>query len=246
MVVCPGPPHPLSLGVPPVRAVLFDLDGTLLDIEVTSFLGRYFEALGAAIDARFPGQDLMPAILESTSAMQRSHPDLTNREVFFTDFLARTGVDLAEEWTVFEDFYRQRFPLLGDGYGPAKGARRAIETARGLGMDVVVATQPIFPRIAIEHRLAWAGLDDLHLAHVTSYESMHACKPLPDYFREAAALVGADVRDCLMVGDDRTNDMAAADVGMRTFYVGDSPGTHADWTGDLDDLAGLLETLALG
>jgi beta-phosphoglucomutase-like phosphatase (HAD superfamily) len=229
-----------------VRAVLFDLDGTLLDIEVPSFLGRYFKALGATVEQHFPGRGLMTAILEATDAMQLPHPGRTNRDVFYEDFLTRTGVDLAEHWSVFEEFYREQFPLLGDGYGPKKGARRAIETATALGLGVVVATQPIFPRSAIEHRLAWAGLADMGLGHITTYEIMHACKPLPDYFREAAAMVGADVHDCVMVGDDRTNDMAAADIGMRTFYVGDSPGTHADWTGDLDDLADLLEKLSAG
>jgi FMN phosphatase YigB (HAD superfamily) len=226
-----------------VRAILFDLDGTLLDIEINTFLGRYFRALAEVVDSTFPGLELMPAILESTGAMQRPHPGRTNREVFYQDFFARTGVDLDEHWTLFEAFYRERFPLLGDGYGPTKGARRAVETALALGLDVVVATQPIFPRLAIERRLAWAGLDDLGLAQLTTYEIMHACKPLPDYFREAAGLVGCDTGECVMVGDDRAMDMAAADVGMRTFYVGHDAGAHADWSGDLDDFADLLPKL---
>jgi FMN phosphatase YigB (HAD superfamily) len=229
-----------------VQAVLFDLDGTLLDIEVPSFLRRYFAALGAAMEAAFPGQELMPAILQSTETMQRPHAGRTNEDVFYQDFLSRTGVDLTDHWAVFEAFYRDRFPLLGDGYGPNKGARRAVETALELGLRVVVATQPIFPRAAIEHRLAWAGLADIGLAHLTTYEIMHACKPLPDFFREAAAMVGCDVSECVMVGDDRVLDMAAADIGIRTFYVGGTAGVQADWTGDLDDLADLLPKLASG
>jgi FMN phosphatase YigB (HAD superfamily) len=229
-----------------VRAVLFDLDGTLLDIEVTTFLGRYFRALGTVVETQFPGREIMPAILDSTATMQLPHPGRTNREVFHDDILARTGVDLDEEWPIFEAFYHEVFPRLGEGYGPMKGARRAIETALDLGLGVVIATQPIFPRIAIEHRLAWAGLDDLALEHLTTYETMHACKPLPDYFREAAAMVEVDVSECVMVGDDRTNDMAAADIGMRTFYVGGEATTQSDWTGDLDDLSDLLPGLALG
>lgn len=227
-----------------MRAVLFDLDGTLLDIDLGLFLGRYFESLGAVVKRHFPDGDVMRAILDSTDAMQRPHAGLTNREVFYTDFLARTGVDLHGSWAVFDAFYRERFPSLGDGCRPGKGARRAVETALSLGLEVVVATQPIFPRIAIEHRLAWAGLDDLGLERLTTYEVMHACKPFPDYFREAAAMAGHAPAQCLMVGDDRSLDMPAADVGMRTFYVGADSGTHADWRGDLDRLAELLPHLA--
>lgn len=228
-----------------MRAVLFDLDGTLLDIDLPTFLSRYFSALGAVVAEYFPGVEVMRAVLDATGAMQRPHEGLTNREIFATDFRERTGIDLEESWSVFDTFYRERFPLLGDGYGPGKGARRAVETALDLGLEVVVATQPIFPRVAIEHRIAWAGLSDLPLERLTTYEIMHACKPHPGYFREAAAMAGCEPADCIMVGDDRSLDMPAADIGMRTFYVGNDAATHADWHGDLDQLADLLPQLAV-
>jgi FMN phosphatase YigB (HAD superfamily) len=228
-----------------VRAILFDLDGTLLDIDIDSFLRTYFGALGASTQDRYPGVDVLGAILASTALMQSSHQQMTNREAFNADFLDRTGIDLdaSEHSRVFEDFYRQVFPTLGKDFGPAKGARRAVTTALELGLRVVVATQPIFPRAAIEHRLAWAGLTDLGLRDLTTYECMHSCKPQPEYFREAAAMAGHSPSDCLMVGDDRTLDMPAADTGMRTFYVGGGSAASADWSGDLDDLADLLPRL---
>jgi FMN phosphatase YigB (HAD superfamily) len=228
-----------------VRAVLFDLDGTLLDLDLALFLRNYFASLGEVVERHFPGGNVMHAILAATEAVQRPHPGQTNRDVFYADFLTRTGIDLSASWEVFDAFYRERFPALGDGCRPRKGARRAVETALALGLDVVVATQPIFPRIAIEHRLEWAGLSDLGLKRLTTYEIMHACKPLPDYFREAAAMAGHEPAQCLMVGDDRALDMPASDVGMRTFYVGSDTSTQADWCGDLDGLADLLPRLAV-
>ena len=228
-----------------MRAILFDLDGTLLDIDLGTFLRTYFTAMGDAVAQHYPGLDVREAILTSTDAMQRPHPGVTNRDAFNADFAARTGVDLSlpEHSSVFKTFYDEVFPGLGAGYGPAKGARRAVETTLSLGMAVVVATQPIFPRAAIEHRLAWAGLQDLGLDVLTTYEVMHACKPLPDYFREAAAMVGHAPSECAMVGDDRSLDMPAAHVGMRTFFVGGATAA-ADWYGDLNDLADLLPRLA--
>ena len=193
--------------------------------------------------ASFPGVDVMPAILASTEAMQRVHPGRTNRDVFYKDFADRTGVDLDRSWDVFEDFYREVFPTLGDGYGPMTGARDAVESALGLGWKVAVATQPIFPRLAIEHRLKWAGLDDLRFDVVTTYEIMGACKPHGDYFRQTAAMMGCRPSECLMVGDDRFLDMPAADVGMRTFYVGGESGVVADFAGTLRELPALLARL---
>jgi FMN phosphatase YigB (HAD superfamily) len=227
-----------------LQAVLFDLDGTLLDVDIDAFLRRYFAALDAAASPHFPGVGLMPAVLASTAAMQRPHEGSTNQAVFYDDFRSRTGVDLAEEWGVFEDFYRDVFPTLGADYGPSRGAREAVEAARTLGLKVAVATQPIFPRIAIQHRLAWAGLDDIAFDAITTYEVMDACKPQAAYFHQTAAMIGCDPKDCLMVGDDRRNDMPASAAGMRTFYVGDEPGYFADHRGTLCDLPALLERLA--
>lgn len=226
-----------------LRGVLFDLDGTLLDLDLESFLAAYFSALETVCAERFPGvPDMLAAVTMGTGAMMDDHPGRTNREVFYEDFRDRTGVDLEDHWEVFETFYRERFPGLGTGSGPAPGARLAVETAIGLGLRVAIATNPIFPRSAIEHRLAWAGLSDLGLEVLTTYEVMHACKPWPAYFRQAAGMLDLEPGQCIMVGDDPVLDLSAADVGMRTFYVGQGPGV-ADYRGGLDDLAALLERL---
>jgi FMN phosphatase YigB (HAD superfamily) len=78
---------------------------------------------------------------------------------------------------------------------------------------------------------------------VTTYEHMEACKPDPAYFRQTARLLGVAPADCMMVGDDRSLDMPAADIGMATYYVGCDPDAVADYRGDLDALAELLPRL---
>lgn len=226
-----------------MRGILFDLDGTLLDIDLGTFLDRYFTALSEVSAGRFPDVDLVAGIAESTGAMMLPHPGVTNRDAFYADFLAQTGIDMEEHWPVFERFYSEGFPALGDGASPAPGARRAVETAMQLGFRVAIATNPIFPRQAVRHRLAWAGLGDIDFPLVTTYELMHATKPLPAYFRETAELLGVDPTACLMVGDDPVLDLAAADVGMRTFYVGGDRSVLADYRGSLEDLAELLPRL---
>jgi len=122
-----------------VRAILFDLDGTLLDLDLSAFLKRYFVALDA-VSAQFaercaPGT-FMPALYAAVGAMMEPHPGRTNRDVFYDDLLARTGVDLNEHWSVYERFYRDVFPTLGDTAGPAKGARRVVTTTLELGLQV--------------------------------------------------------------------------------------------------------------
>lgn len=231
-----------------LRAVLFDLDGTLLRINLERFLGRYFAALrnvaaGHADDKQTDA--IMDAIQAAVRAMCEPHPDVTNEGVFAREFERLSGIVLADVWPAYERFYAEVFPSLADGAGPALGARSAVETALGLGLPVAVATNPIFPRAAVLHRLAWAELDDVRFTAITSYEDMVACKPHGAYFRQVAESLGVDPTECIMVGDDRYLDMPAADIGMRTFYVGTDENTATDYRGTLEDFAALLPRLVV-
>lgn len=230
-----------------LEAVLFDLDGTLLNIDIEAFLGTYFEALGKTLSAVFgTGPELeraMRAVYEATGAMMQPHEPRTNSEVFYEDFERLTGVSLLEHMDLIDGFYRDVFPGLGADLGPNEGAREALAQARACGLKVAVATNPIFPRAAILHRMAWAGVSPEDVDAITDFETMRATKPLPAYFRQTAALLDVTPSRCLMVGDDRMLDLAAADVGMRTFHVTDTGDSAADYSGHMSDVAGTIARL---
>lgn len=227
-----------------IQAVLFDLDGTLLDIDLQGFLRDYFGLLGPEL-ARLinaePSQAL-EAVMQATSAMCEPHDGRTNRVVFEERFLQLTGADLSDPviQSTLAEFYDRAFPSLKSSHGPQDGARGAVDAARALGLKCALATNPIFPRAAIIERLRWADLHEDQFDLVTSYDNSEACKPLPHYFRQIAALLDVAPDACLMVGDDPVLDMAAADVGMQTYYVGGLSGVTARWSGSLADLSGLL------
>jgi len=232
-----------------LAGVLFDLDGTLLDLDLDAFFREYFAALGPvvaeALDHSLDARAGLEAVLQGTQAMYLPHPGITNRDIFNERFRELTGanLDLDEYATIFERFYLDVFPTLRGTIGPHAGAREVVERALDLGVKVAIATNPIFPREAIEERMRWAHVFDLPVDVVTSYEIMHAAKPHPAYYLETAEMLGVSPVDALMVGDDRVLDMPAADVGMRTYYVGRDPIPGVDFTGTLGELADLLPRL---
>jgi FMN phosphatase YigB (HAD superfamily) len=94
---------------------------------------------------------------------------------------------------------------------------------------VVIATNPLFPRIAIEHRLAWAGVPvtEYPYALLTAYENMSATKPHPAYYQQILEKLGCGAETAVMIGNDWANDIEpAAALGMQTYWVtdnGDNP-----------------------
>lgn len=97
----------------------------------------------------------------------------------------------------------------------------AVHTAKEKGLRVALATNPIFPAVATETRIRWAGLEPEDLELYTTYENIGYCKPNPDYYREIAKRLGVQPWECLMVGNDVTEDMVAEKAGMQVFLLTD-------------------------
>lgn len=204
------------------RYLLFDLDGTLLPMDTNVFIDAYIKAITKRMQAYLPAQEFVSCLLAATEAMVRDkNPDRTNKEVFMADFFRRSGLPPEDILPVFENFYIENFPSLASYTKPTPLARMILDRALSQGLEVVIATNPVFPSIAIEERLRWAGAGDFPFKLVTSYENMHFCKPWPEYYNEILDLLEAVPEECLMVGNDIEEDLAAAEVGIHTYLVKD-------------------------
>lgn len=215
-----------------LQAILFDLDDTLLGNKMDSFLPHYFKLLERHAAAFLDQPHFLQHMLASTKVMMsNTDPALTNREVFWQAFQQQTGLNPAEAEPYFDRFYREQFPALRAVTQPVAGAKEAVEWALAQQLQVVIATNPMFPRVAIEERLRWAELpvDQYPFALVTVYEEMHATKPNQAYYEEILAHIRCQPKQVLMVGDDWQNDMEPAlAMGMATFWVTDGTSTKGD------------------
>lgn len=228
-----------------VEAVLFDLDDTLLGNDVDTFVPHYFKLLGAYAVALLPAEELIQALLTCTRiTIQNVDRSRTNYEVFWEAFTARTGLNTAVAEPFFARFYEEVFPQLQAVTVVRPSARPLVQTCLDAGLKVVVATNPLFPRAAIEQRLAWAGtpVTDFDFALVTTMENMHTTKPHSLYYAEILQRIGCAPDKALMVGDSWTNDITpAAALGMHTFWTPPSADPVPDANlltgqGTLDDL----------
>ena len=236
-----------------IEAVLFDLDETLLDLNLDAYvrsfsLGRV-DLVGRI--ARMPAiRVAVPYCRALVGMLGERDDDLTNAAFLDGRFEDLTGIPLDDpaiagcisfyDREVFNPSARASRAIGGR---PMPGAHRCLEACLRLGVKVALATNPTFPEACTRERMAWAGIDDFPFDHVTFIENATRAKPWARYYEEVCAAIGADPKRCLMVGNDPKNDFATGATGLRTCYVGRRPTRRAWWRGSLEELARELPRL---
>ena len=204
-----------------LQAVLFDLDGTLLQLNSDEFIKKYLQEISIAMSDVIEPKLLTETLMASTGVMTQDRPqERLNIEVFWEDFLRRLNRSYEELGPHFEEYYVSQFNKLSIMTRKYENAFAAVQKAVDLGFKIVLATNPVFPKSAVLDRMAWAGVRDMPWVLLTTYENMHYCKPNPKYYLEIASMIGLDPQDCLMVGNDAKHDIIPAQaVSMHTFLV---------------------------
>lgn len=204
------------------RAIFFDLDGTLLPMELDEFLGAYFEAIAAFVARRGLDAASFSAGLKAGIGAMADHDDeRTNFDAFWEAFFQHADRDAADWEELLTGFYERDFGSIGADVVPNPAAARAIETLAAKGYPLVLATMPMFPRRAVEWRLTWAGIDPARFARITSFENSTSVKPKRAYYAENVAACGLVGEDVLMVGNNTVEDLAAQKLDADAFLVTD-------------------------
>lgn len=205
-----------------ITTVLFDLDGTLLPMDQDEFTKGYFALLVRKLaPLGYDPKAVIDAVWHGTGAMVKNDGSRRNCEAFWRAFTAETGGTIERDLPVFEDFYGNEFDRVAAFCGFNAEAAKTVALCRALGFTPVLATNPIFPPVAVETRLRWAGLRGEDFAHITHYENSRYCKPNPDYYREILRTLGRSAEECVMIGNDAEEDMIAETVGLRVFLLTD-------------------------
>lgn len=202
------------------KALLIDLDGTLLQADTEEFIRQYMKSLAFYIKDYYHPEEFIQAIWESTEEMIKNlDSTLTNQKVFSKHFIEKTGVTDSEVWSLFDKFYLEQFPRLKVHTNYSSISKDIVNIAKNQGRKVVIATNPLFPRGAIVERLRWLELDSFPFDLITAYEDSHFCKPHKHYFEEILEKIETKPEDAIMIGNDMQEDMVACELGMSTFLV---------------------------
>ena len=205
-----------------LTTILFDLDGTLLPMDNDAFTKGYFKLLAAKLAPHgYEPKQLVDAIWAGTAAMVKNDGSRSNEEAFWKKFAGIYGEKVLADKPLFDEFYEKDFHHAKSICGFNPNAAMAVHTVKEMGLRVALATNPIFPAAATESRIRWAGLEPEDFELYTTYEYACRCKPNPDYYRDILSSMALEASECLMVGNDATEDTAAELAGIQVFLLTD-------------------------
>lgn len=205
-----------------INTVLFDLDGTLLPINDKVFEKVYFGALVEHVKDLYPAQSLIELIWTCTKETVLDTSDLTNEQAFYFALSKRVDEQLLETMKArFMHFYATDFDRVKEAVTPNPLLKEAVEILKDKGYRCVIATNPLFPRLAIEKRIEWTGIHRGHFDYVSSFEDNHFCKPQIQFYQEVLNHIQKEANECIMVGNDATEDMIAKKLGLQTYLLTD-------------------------
>lgn len=206
-----------------IKNILFDLDGTLLpmdqDLFVKSYLGNFAKKLAPL---GYEPESFYKAMWAGVGAMTKNDGSVRNDEAFWNTFCGLLGEHVRNDEPVFDDFYHHEFQKAKDVCGFNPDAAKTVRAIKAAGYRVILATNPLFPPIATESRIRWAGLEPEDFEYYTVYDNSYHCKPNPAYYQDIIEKLELNPEECLMVGNDVDEDMVAETLGMKVFLLTDT------------------------
>ena len=205
-----------------IKAIFFDLDGTLLPMDLEVFLKDYLTRFTIAMaPAGHTPQQFQQAVWAGTTAMVKNDGSRTNEEAFWESYFNLFGAESVQDRELLESYYHNDFQNVRHVCGFDPRAAEAIREIKGMGFRTVLATNPLFPAIATHSRVRWIGLEPEDFELITTFENSCYAKPNLKYFEEIMDKLGLTAEECVMVGNDVAEDMVAAKLGLRVFLLTD-------------------------
>lgn len=204
-----------------INTVLFDLDGTLLSINMKDFEDIYYKSLSGYFKDIIQPEKFMKILYGSVMAMVKNKEYRTNEEVFMNSMKSYVKDDFKLYAEMFSKYYENDFHILKEAVLDTTEMQEATRIFKNKGYNLVIATNPLFPREAIEKRIEWSGIVRNDFSYVSYFEKNHFCKPNIEYYEEILENIHKTPEECMMVGNDALEDLAAGKLGITTYLITD-------------------------
>lgn len=198
-----------------IKNILFDLDGTLINMDQDKFLELYMMSLyNYSKDEYKDVYELIDIIKKGVYLMVTNNGEKTNEEVFYEHFKSIHKDKTDEILKKYEGYYNSDFIITKKATSLKPSAPLLIKELKEKGYNLILATNPIFPRIATLNRIKWAGLDPNDFTYISTYENSCYSKPNIKYYEEILNKLNLNKEECLMIGNDTTEDYVITNLDI--------------------------------
>lgn len=189
---------------PPVKAILFDMDGVLCNSEIVS---------------RKAAAEVMKELYNLDVSPDEFIPYTGTGEANFLGGVARKfgapfEVDACKE--KFFEIYMKKYAVPGAGI-EYTGAKELVAACRAAGLRTAVASSADLVKVHANLSAADIPLDLFDT--IVSADAFENLKPSPDIFLAAAAQLGVATANCVVIEDAVAGVQAARAAGMRVIGV---------------------------
>ena len=202
------------------KYILFDLDGTLLNLDTDELVSRYFKTMTEfLIKNGYDAEKIIAGIQSGTYAMIKNDGSITNEEALAQAFIKSYPCDINDFNNLMNRYYTEEFDKIKSIVTYEEETKLMITKLKENGYKLILATNPLFPRIATLKRISWAGLSSDDFEIITTYEKEYFSKPNTKYYESIINRINVKPNDCIMVGNDAEEDMCAEDIGLDVFLI---------------------------
>ena len=206
-----------------LKAVFFDLDGTLLPLNEESFTKLYFGMLcKRMIPFGYKPEELVDVIVAGTKKMYLNDGSKTNEEVFWDTFVEFYGTEKLKDKDSIDEFYTNEFRQTKNSCDENPYVLDIIKCCHDLNLLTVLSTNPIFPKLGTLTRMSFIGLEENDFDYITTYENSNFCKPNPAYFKMLLDKFNLKSDEVILFGNNTYEDGECAYAcGIKCYMVGD-------------------------
>lgn len=196
---------------------MIDLDGTLTTIDDEDFAREYIRLLLKYNDGFLEEEILKNALFNALNCLlEGTENGKNNYDRYMDSFAKISGLkDKEKVINFFMDFYETTYNELKNLIIPREELIKFLDYLKTKNHRLILATNPIFPKIAITKRLEWINVDPKKFEYITTMENSHYVKPQTDYFTEILKNTNSEAEKSLMIGNDLEMDGACEKVGIR-------------------------------